>query len=51
MPEGDTIHRTAAALRTAVLGKPVTAFEAPRLAGLRPSIGVLQRKHGLAWRP
>ena len=31
MPEGDTIHRTAAALRTAVLGKPLTAFEAPRL--------------------
>jgi endonuclease-8 len=41
MPEGDTIHRTAAALRTAVLGKPVTAFEAPRLTGLRPSIGAV----------
>lgn len=41
MPEGDTIHRTAAALRTAVLGKPVTAFEAPRLRGLRPSLGAV----------
>ena len=41
MPEGDTIHRTAAALRTAVLGKPLTAFEAPRLDGLRPSLGAV----------
>jgi endonuclease-8 len=41
VPEGDTIHRTAAALRTAVLGKPLTAFEAPRLTGLRPSIGAV----------
>jgi endonuclease-8 len=41
MPEGDTIHRTAAALRTAVLGKPLTAFEAPRLHGLRPSLGAV----------
>lgn len=41
MPEGDTIHRTAAALRTAVLGKPLTAFEAPRLSGLRPSLGAV----------
>ena len=41
MPEGDTIHRTAAALRTAVLGKSLTAFEAPRLVGMRPSIGAV----------
>jgi endonuclease-8 len=41
MPEGDTIHRTAAALRTAVLGKSLTAFEAPRLVGLRPAIGAV----------
>jgi endonuclease-8 len=41
MPEGDTIHRTAAALRTAVLGKPLTAFEAPRLTGMRPTIGAV----------
>ena len=41
MPEGDTIHRTAAALRTAVLGKPLTAFEAPRLTGLRPALGAV----------
>lgn len=41
MPEGDTIHRTAAALRAALLGKPMTAFEAPRLTGLVPSIGAV----------
>lgn len=39
MPEGDTIHRTAAALRTALLGKPMTAFEAPRLTGAAPAVG------------
>jgi endonuclease-8 len=44
MPEGDTIHRTAAALRAAVLGQPMTAFEAPRLVGPRPSVGsVIER--------
>ena len=31
MPEGDTIHRAAAALRTALVGRPVTRFQAPRL--------------------
>lgn len=41
VPEGDTIHRTAAALRAALLGKPTTAFEAPRLAGLRPTVGAV----------
>ncbi len=39
MPEGDTIHRTAAALRMALLGKPMTAFEAPRLTGAAPAVG------------
>ena len=32
MPEGDTIHRTAATLRRVLAGRTVTAFEAPRLA-------------------
>ena len=41
MPEGDTIHRTAAALRAALLGRPMTAFEAPRLRGLQPTIGAV----------
>lgn len=31
MPEGDTIHRTAAALDRALAGKPLERFEAPRL--------------------
>ena len=31
MPEGDTIHRSATVLRRALAGKPVIAFEAPRL--------------------
>lgn len=31
MPEGDTIHRTAATLDSALRGKRVTMFEAPRL--------------------
>lgn len=39
MPEGDTIHRTAAALRTALVGKAVTRFDAPRLVGPSPVIG------------
>ncbi|HEX9258497.1 MAG TPA: DNA-formamidopyrimidine glycosylase family protein [Acidimicrobiales bacterium] len=41
MPEGDTIHRTAAALRAAMLGKPMTAFQATRLSGLRPTPGAV----------
>jgi endonuclease VIII len=41
VPEGDTIHRTAAALRASVLGKPVTAFYAPRLSGLQPAVGAV----------
>ncbi len=44
VPEGDTIYRAATAIRSALLGKPTTAFDAPRLAGLRPSIGsVIER--------
>jgi endonuclease-8 len=39
MPEGDTIHRAAAALRTALVGRPVTRFIAPRLDGPTPVAG------------
>ncbi|HEY8094147.1 MAG TPA: DNA-formamidopyrimidine glycosylase family protein [Acidimicrobiales bacterium] len=39
MPEGDTIHRTATALRAALLDKVMTAFEAPRLTGRPPVVG------------
>lgn len=39
VPEGDTIHRAAAALRTALTGRATTRFDAPRLYGPRPSIG------------
>jgi endonuclease-8 len=39
MPEGDTIHRTAARLRPALAGAPLVRFEAPRLAGPRPRAG------------
>ena len=49
MPEGDTIHRTAAALRTALVGKPIERFEAPRLVGPVPANGrVIERieSHG-----
>jgi endonuclease-8 len=41
VPEGDTIHRTAAALRASVLGKPVTVFYAPRLTGITPAVGAV----------
>ena len=39
MPEGDTIHRAAAALRIALIGKKMVRFEAPRLEGLAPRVG------------
>jgi endonuclease-8 len=39
VPEGDTIHRTAARLRPALIGRRLEKFEAPRLVGLRPRIG------------
>ena len=39
MPEGDTIHRAAAALRTALVDKKMVRFEAPRLIGVVPRAG------------
>ena len=41
MPEGDTIHRSATALRAALLEKVMTGFDAPRLTGPRPSLGAV----------
>ena len=49
VPEGDTIYRTAAALRTALTGRAITRFDAPRLYGPHPTIGrVVERvqSHG-----
>ena len=39
MPEGDTIHRSASALRTALAAKPMLRFDAPRLIGPVPQAG------------
>ena len=39
MPEGDTIYRAAAALRTALVGQPMMYFEAPYLEGVAPQLG------------
>ena len=39
MPEGDTIHRSASALRTALAGKLMLRFDAPRLIGPAPQAG------------
>ena len=39
MPEGEAIHRTAAALRTALVGRAVLCFEAPNLKGPAPAAG------------
>lgn len=39
MPEGDTIHRAASALRTALGGKAMTRFDAPMLIGPVPQAG------------
>ena len=41
VPEGDTIYRTASALRAALLGKPLRGFEADRLNGLLPAPGAV----------
>jgi endonuclease-8 len=41
VPEGDTIHRTASALRTALVGKAMVRFDAPRLVGPVPRAGRL----------
>lgn len=39
MPEGDTIHRTAATLRTVLQGRPLARFHAPRVRGRPPAGG------------
>ncbi|MEO7397486.1 MAG: DNA-formamidopyrimidine glycosylase family protein [Ilumatobacteraceae bacterium] len=39
MPEGESIHRAAIALRTALVGKPTVTFRAPRLLGPAPTPG------------
>ena len=39
MPEGEAIHRTAAALRTALVGRAVLSFEAPHLDGHYTAFG------------
>jgi endonuclease-8 len=39
VPEGDTIHRTAAALRSALVDKKMVRFDAPRLIGVVPKAG------------
>ncbi len=41
MPEGDTIHRAATALRAALLEKVMTGFESPRLTGHPPALGTV----------
>jgi endonuclease-8 len=42
MPEGDTIYRTAAALRATLLGHPTTGFETTRvIIGVRPQLGAV----------
>lgn len=39
MPEGEAIHRTAAALRTALVGRAVLSFEGPHVDGPIPAPG------------
>jgi endonuclease VIII len=39
MPEGDTIHRTAATLRTVLEGHDLERFDAPRVRGPEPATG------------
>lgn len=39
MPEGDTLHRTAARLRPALVGQPLVRFEAHRTPPPRPPLG------------
>ena len=39
MADGDTIHRAASALRTALAGTPMVRFDAPLLAGPTPQAG------------
>ena len=50
MPEGEAIRRTAAALRTALVGRAVLSLEAPHLAGPMPAAGrviELVESHGM----
>ena len=49
VPEGDTIHRTAARLRPALSGQVLRRFEAQRMVGARPRVGEsidVVRAHG-----
>ena len=39
MPEGDTIHHAAAAMRAALVDETMVRFEAPRLVGITPRAG------------
>jgi endonuclease-8 len=39
MPEGDTIHRAAARLRSVLVGQTVRGFRAARMVGDRPKVG------------
>ena len=39
MPEGDTIYRAAAALRTALVGRPMLSFDSRNLDGVQPQVG------------
>lgn len=41
MPDGDSTHRSGAALRTALVGRPLRRFDAPGLFGPLPTIGRL----------
>ena len=43
VPEGDTLHRTAARLKPALEGHVLTRFEAPRLLGDAPQLGAAHR--------
>jgi endonuclease-8 len=50
VPEGEALHRTAAALRTALVGRAVLSFEAPRLDGPVPAAGrVIELVESHAW--
>jgi endonuclease VIII len=44
MPEGDTIHRTAAALRAALVGKPLRTFRVARGRGFAPRLGAVTER-------
>lgn len=39
MPDGEALHRTAAALRTALVGRPVLSFEGAHVDGPVPAVG------------